>query len=516
MNVPHDLSGMLRQPGAYPHDPSAARGISHAETESSELFRTGERVYKFRKPLGATGVLTRRASDGACLREVALNQRLAPDVYLGVAPLLASDAGVGIGPTGETLRCDREAAGHAVVMRRLPDGCDGESLARRGALTDAHIDALATRLARFHAQHRMPRFKVPRHGEEWWGRITGTADASVDALSGHVGSDLLDRVRAGLRRNLRTAESWLAARRASGLLVDGHGDLRLAHVWFEGLKRPAIIGCAAFDESRRCSDPAMDLGFLAMDLLRLGRPEACRGLLQRYALETDDFGVFAVIDYAIAQAACHTAQTELLRGRDGEAAHPARTLVELAGRVLREDDAPTVFVLSDGAGSGKTTAADVVARTMGGIVVAGDHERPRSEGIRHGSRAARHAIDPSRTMYAEVLARAEPVLDSRRHVVLDAAFAQSVGRECVRAWAERRRAPLVFVETRSDAGQGRAIGQRRIAGGRCGAERHHCSGSERASERTSQTGERHLVVSTDAERWRVELVGDLHALRDAG
>lgn len=59
------------------------------ETHISVLFFVGDRVYKLRKPVryGFLDFSDRAVREADCAREVALNRRLAPDVYLGVADL---------------------------------------------------------------------------------------------------------------------------------------------------------------------------------------------------------------------------------------------------------------------------------------------------------------------------------------------------------------------------------------------------------------------------------------------
>src|SRR5688572_25290948 len=79
----------LACPEAFPDDASAAPGVEWIQTHISHVYRTRDRVYKFRKPvdLGFVRFASREERDADCLREVSLNRRLAPDVYLGVAPL---------------------------------------------------------------------------------------------------------------------------------------------------------------------------------------------------------------------------------------------------------------------------------------------------------------------------------------------------------------------------------------------------------------------------------------------
>jgi aminoglycoside phosphotransferase family enzyme len=68
---------------------SAPETVTAQETHMSWVFMAGDRVYKLKKPVRFPyldfSTLERRAD--ACLAEVSLNRRLAPDVHLGVVPL---------------------------------------------------------------------------------------------------------------------------------------------------------------------------------------------------------------------------------------------------------------------------------------------------------------------------------------------------------------------------------------------------------------------------------------------
>ncbi|HEX5064575.1 MAG TPA: hypothetical protein VFY49_00540, partial [Myxococcota bacterium] len=138
---------MLKRAEAYPHDPSA-REILHIQTHLSHVFLSDERVYKFRKPvdLGFVRFASREARNGDCLREVALNRRLAPDVYLGVAPLEQEGGKVRVGEPADGLASP--SLEHCVVMRRLPEGRDAASLLASGALEAAQVDRIARTFAR--------------------------------------------------------------------------------------------------------------------------------------------------------------------------------------------------------------------------------------------------------------------------------------------------------------------------------------------------------------------------------
>jgi hypothetical protein len=71
-------------------DRALERAARVEETHTATLFFSGDHVYKIKKPVrfDFIDLSSRAAREGACRREVELNRRLAPDVYLGVATIL--------------------------------------------------------------------------------------------------------------------------------------------------------------------------------------------------------------------------------------------------------------------------------------------------------------------------------------------------------------------------------------------------------------------------------------------
>src|SRR5262245_43025821 len=107
------------------------------ETHTGIVLLVGDKAYKAKKPL-ITDFLdfsTAERRERACEEEVALNRRLAPDSYLGVAHF----SGPGGGPTEPV-----------IVMRRYPDDARLASLVKNGEPVRDHLYAIAETLARFH------------------------------------------------------------------------------------------------------------------------------------------------------------------------------------------------------------------------------------------------------------------------------------------------------------------------------------------------------------------------------
>src|SRR5690242_12677264 len=117
--------------------------VAH-ETHSAIVLLIGDRAYKVKKPvnLGFLDFSTPEARRATCEREVELNRRIAPDVYLGVARVLSPDGAV----------CE-----HMVVMRRMAEDRRLSTLIRAGAPVADDVRQVARRVAAFHATaHRGP------------------------------------------------------------------------------------------------------------------------------------------------------------------------------------------------------------------------------------------------------------------------------------------------------------------------------------------------------------------------
>src|SRR5690242_11475973 len=105
------LLDSLLQPDAYPQATSTVQLI---QTHVSYLFLTDQYVYKIKKPVdfGFLNFSTIDRRRFYCHEEVRLNQRLCPDIYLGVVEVREA-------PDGASLTGDGRTLDYAVKMKRL-------------------------------------------------------------------------------------------------------------------------------------------------------------------------------------------------------------------------------------------------------------------------------------------------------------------------------------------------------------------------------------------------------------
>jgi aminoglycoside phosphotransferase family enzyme len=267
-----DKVAFLRRPQSYAHSPS---DVLTRETHMSWVFLAGNRVYKLKKPVHFPyldfSTLDRR--EAACRAELALNRRLAPDVYLAVVPLVAGPTGLHIGGAGPVIDW-------LVVMRRLDERLMLEHLIQSKRIDPAQIDRVVATLTQFYRQAPRVFISSAVHRERWRQNLINNRRVLLDARLG-LPAGLVRRIDQVQRRFLTWGAALLRGRVLNGHIVDGHGDLRPEHVWLG--EPPKIIDCLEFNPGLRAVDPLDEFAYLGLECERLGSAWASERIRSRMA-----------------------------------------------------------------------------------------------------------------------------------------------------------------------------------------------------------------------------------------
>ena len=284
----------LVRPDSYTEGTSRVDAV---ETHLSWVFLTDRHAWKLKKPLRTADVdlrdIAARLQNG--VEEVRLNRRLTSDVYLGVLPLLHDGGG------RLTFAGDGEVVDWLVQMRRLPAARMFDRLLLEGEVRRADVDAIVGRLFGLY-------------------RRSGTAAMDCAAYRGDLAANLaayrselrraeyalpaeqIDAVSARLSLVLSQQSPLFDARVQAGHIVEGHGDLRPEHICLES--EPQIIDCLEFSRRLRTLDAADELGFLALELERLGAPQIGAQLLDAYREQSGDAVASSLVHFYQGYRAC--------------------------------------------------------------------------------------------------------------------------------------------------------------------------------------------------------------------
>lgn len=447
MSLP-ELIAALSEPAAYPA-PAPVRAV---QTHISAVFLVGDVVYKVKKSvdLGFLDFSTLAKREHFCGEEVRLNRRLAPEVYLGVVPVVRTGAGLRVEAEGEPVEW-------AVKMVRLPEGVTLLDRLGHDSLTPAVLETLAGRLAAFHAAaERGPHIAevggfdtVAFNARENFRQSAGQIGRTVERPVFERLSDLTESALFALR-------PLMESRAARGVPCDTHGDLRLDHVYLFPDRPPpgdvVIIDCIEFNERFRFADPVADVAFLAMDLGVHGRGDLAGVLTDAWFRAAGDEEGRALLAFYSGYRAVVRAKVEGFAAGEPEVPTPARAAAAERSRrhwlwalgAMEPDPVrrPALVLAAGLPGTGKSTLAAALAERAGFALVRSDlvrkelPDRPAGEAL--------YSAEWSDRTYAECLRRAAEVVRGGGRVIVDANFRE-----------ERRRAE--FLSAARDLGVSSAV-----------------------------------------------------------
>ena len=415
-------------------------GADVRETHSAVVLLMGDRAYKVKKPvdLGFLDFTTRAAREAAIRRELVLNRRLTPDVYLGVL---------------EVRDADGRPCEHLLVMRRMPEDRRLSTLVRAGADVAPDLRRLAKDLAAFHATARTgadiaSSGSAPALRKRWEDNVQGLRDHPVTT----VGAELADQVEELALEFVDGRAPLLDSRVAAGLVRDGHGDL-LADDIFCLPDGPRALDCLDFSDELRWMDVLDDAACLATDLERLGSPHLGAQFLHDYAEYSGTREPPALRHHYAAYRAVMRAKVAAIRAaghhtHTGPDADEAALLCDIGVAHLRRGRVRLVLV-GGPPGSGKSTLSAALADRLGAVLVGSDAERKALAGVAatvHVPAAFGEGIytaGMTARTYASLADRAARLLGMGETVVVDALFAAAGLREQFRALARAGSTPVV-------------------------------------------------------------------------
>jgi len=454
----HYLVSALQQPALFPHPVTR---FAVVETHISVILLTGPYAYKFKKPVnfGFLDFSTLAKRRHCCAEELRLNRRLAPQLYLDLVPV---SAGPRLGDAGEVIE-------YAVRMREFDQEAQFDRLLATGRLDPRYIDALAVRIADFHAG-------VAVAGT---GASFGTP-AAVQAPVEENFRQILDNLGdAEARRTLAPLQDWslrtfhelqplFIARRDGGFIRECHGDLHLRNIALVD-DAPLAFDCIEFNDNLRWIDIISEVAFMVMDLEQRGRPGLASRFLNAWLERGGDYAGLVLLRFYQVYRAMVRAKVDCLRAHQADIDTATSTAilrdyhayVELAAGYTRPAQ-PALLLMHGLSGSGKTTVSSYLLEHLPAIRIRSDIERKRLHGLSADARTGA-GIDQGiydrasgERTYRRLVELAATVLEAGYTVIVDAAFLHAAQRVPFAALAGARGVPCVIIDCRAQEAELRA------------------------------------------------------------
>lgn len=408
--------------------------VDREETHISEIFLTPDRAYKLKRavklPYADFSTAGKRLA--MCEREIELNRRTAPDLYLGVRRI-TREAGGELAFDGDGPLVDA-----VVEMRRFDENDLFDRMAGEGRLMREMMAWTSDAIAEFHEDAEV--------FENAGGAANIEAVLDINESGFQTSHVFADEEVEALNKAFREAHAALSRRLdlrgREGRIRRGHGDLHLRNIFlFEG--KPALFDCIEFNEDIATLDVLYDVAFLVMDLWHRGNRDFANLVANRYLDRTGNDDGFVLMPFFMAVRAAvraHVTATQIEEASDtGENAkleRQARSYFDLATELLQPGEA-RVVAIGGLSGTGKSTVAEALApqvgRPPGARIIESDRTRKALFGVApedHLPQSA-YSAEVSEEVYGRMAASVEGLAGDGCAVIADAVFADPAHRQAV-------------------------------------------------------------------------------------
>ncbi len=434
----------FRDAAFYDHPVESVRLI---ETHISWVFLTGEYVYKLKKPVKLPFVdfstLERRRA--FCEKELRLNRRLAPELYVDVVPIggSADKPVLGVEP----------AFDYAVKLRQFADGARLDERLAATRIPAADIIRLAESIANFHGS--LAAIYEYGSAEAIVDVVMTNIDETRQVLDSPAHGEDIAALRAWLTQRCEELKQALAERHASGAVRECHGDLHLENLayWKD---RIVAFDALEFEPAFRCIDILDEVAFLFMDLDARGETGLAYEFLNRYLEVGGDYTGLPVFRlYLVHRALVRAKVAEIKLTQHPDEKDGISEIADRYFRYARESSRnrqPLLAITHGLSGSGKTSITNELISRLPAIRCRSDLERKRLHGLAADAKTGSavggglYVADSSQATYARLRSCAASTLETDLDVIVDATFLRRADRDAFRQLARETDAAFVLLD----------------------------------------------------------------------
>lgn len=411
--------------GAVFRFPHSVDSIKILETHISWIVLTGNFAYKLKKPVQFDFVdySDVRKRQTYCHREIELNRRYAPEIYLDVCPIYNIDGAIVFGEVKDKLG-DNLPIDYAVKMREFPQSSIAANALPKSENRLQLIERFGHFIAGFHEKAERTELTSPDVDPE---NLYLSCRQNFESLQHYAfGNDAIrqiDQLHSWTESQLQRLKPAMERRLENGFVRRCHGDLHLSNIILVDDKLVPFDGIE-FNPQFYWIDVFSEVAFVVMDLAANGFPELAWRFLNSYIESTGDTEDLEILTFYLVYRAMVRAKITAMQLESG----CDNTLKKLhqyldSAHSFAFQSPPQLTITFGFSGSGKSTAAMNWIDSKGGIRLRSDVARSN---IPTEHRYDKASIDG---VYSKIYEMAKNILEAGYSVVVDATFLQKQHRD---------------------------------------------------------------------------------------
>jgi len=466
-----DLIESLLNPETYPH---SVEVITTIETHISIVFLTGQYAYKLKKPVnfGFLNFSTLSFRKKFCALEVTLNQRTAPELYIGIEKVINIDNKTSLEPV---IDFDEKTSSPNVIeylvkMKQFDPNMVLGRMLNQGYLDDAMISALTLKVSEFHKMAQPVDLELDYGDPEI--QLQPMLD-NFPSLKSYFKNDTtqqdLEYLLNWTNYQFSIHKPMLHQRKQQGFIRACHGDLHLDNITLiDG--QPVLFDGIEFNEYFRWIDVISDLAFLLIDLDFRNQNATSYKILSQYLSQTLDYNSLYLLNFyrvyrTMVRAKITALRADQLPNESLEQQHIEQTAlnyIQQAMSYTKESKAPKCILLQGISGSGKSYFANKLLEEIGdfkAIILSSDRIRKSLFGIDQHERLSGseqknlYSTEMNKKTYRALAENARICLELGFNVIIDATFLKYQHRDKIYQMASMTGADalLFSLETSTEA-----------------------------------------------------------------
>lgn len=442
----------MLDPKSYPHPVDV---ITTIETHISIVFLTGQYAYKLKKPVdfGFLDFSNLDKRKRFCELEVSLNQRTAPNLYLGVFGVVKKDSEMSIEAFTNAKSPEPQVIDYLVKMKQFnPNHVLGRML-QQSTLSNEMLEQLTSQITNFHQKAEMASM------DEEFGQPKVQLQPMLDnfpTLFTHFESNdysqQLNQLHNWTNQQYQKLTPLLINRKEQGFVRACHGDLHLDNIAIID-QQPVLFDGIEFNDYFRWIDVISDLAFLLIDLDFRNQTAASNKILSLYLSKTLDFNALKLLNFyrvyrTLVRAKISTLRAIQLPENSIEKINTLKTTqkyITQANGYTQPNKQPKMILMQGVSGSGKSYFANQMLDELNdfnAISLSSDRIRKSLFGINSHTRLSDiekqqlYSKEMSYKTYSALAEYSLTCLNLGFNVIIDATFLRREQREKFRDIAQ--------------------------------------------------------------------------------